>query len=265
VRSARNAACATLATAAIVSLCMDARSAGGSVLAPHAEEVQCQRTRCYLPFVIAEGEMASCPWCPDHETYERVASSRFPSKLVNKAIRMARSEFKVAEDALGTAVWIGEGPECVLEPHLNRCNIYLGRKSKPLQIMYSGGHEAFHRVCSPSVGSHWADEMFAVLFSLLYLDSIGQGEHADVNRRDLVAEADLCTIETMFKLDGGSCPPGLYGRVYLLGQSLIERIGWGCLKLLAVTKDPDGRMDLTAWLSSLTTDERRKVLPLLAV
>jgi len=73
------------------------------------------------------------------------------------------------DDAIETAVWLGDRPETVYEPKPNRVNIYLGRTSNPLQIGYSGAHEAFHRVCSPMAGTHWADEMFAVLFSLLYL------------------------------------------------------------------------------------------------
>jgi hypothetical protein len=228
-----------------------------------AREVQCQRTRCYLPFPIADGQTAICPWCSDHETYERLAPDHFARGIVEGAMQMCRSEFGVDDDGVGTAVWIGDGPETVLESRLNRCNIYLGRKSNPLQIMYSGSHEAFHRVCSPCVGSHWADEMFAVLFSLLYLERAGQGDHADLNRLGLVAQAEACSIEAMFAVNGGSCPDGLYGRVYILGQSLIDCIGWDRLKMLAVTKSADGRMDLAAWLLSLSAEDREKALQFL--
>jgi hypothetical protein len=186
----------------------------------------------------------------------------FARQVVEGAMLMCREEFGVKEDDLGTAVWLGEGPETVLEAHLNRCNIYLGRNSDPLQIMYSGAHEAFHRVCSPRIGRHWADEMFAVLFSLHYLDRIGRKAHANANRRELLAEAEQCSTEAMFALDG-PCPDGLYGRVYVLGMSLLDCVGWDRLKSLAVTKQADERMDVAAWLSSLSVEEREKVQPLL--
>ena len=187
-------------------------------------EVQCQRTRCYLPLPIAEGQTAICPRCPDHETYERLIPDHFALGIVEGAMRMCRSEFGVGEDSLGTAVWLGDRPETVLESHLNRCNIYLARDSDPWQIMYSGSHEAFHRVCSPCVGRHWADEMFAVLFSLIYLDRIGQEAHADINRRCLVAEAEACSTEAMFALSG-PCPEGLYGRAYV-SWIVAHRLRW---------------------------------------
>jgi hypothetical protein len=227
-----------------------------------AREAQCQRTRCYLPFSIAEGQTAICPWCPDHETYERLIPNHFARGIVEGAIQMCRSEFGVGEDSLGTGVWLGDRPETVLEPHLNRCNIYLARDSDPWQIMYSGAHEAFHRVCSLCVGRHWADEMFAVLFSLIYLDCTGQKAHADINRRCLVAEAEACSTEVMFALSG-PCPDGLYGQAYVLGSSLTDCVGWKRLKTLAVTKGADGRMDLAAWLSSLSAEDRENVLPFL--
>jgi hypothetical protein len=176
---------------------------------------------------------------------------------------MCREEFGVVDDCFETVAWLGNGPETVYEAHLDRVNVYFGRRSGPLQVRYSGAHEAFHRVCNPRVGAHWADEMFAVLFSLMYLDRTGHEEHANLNREtDLLPEAAECTTEEMFALDG-ECPPGLYGRVFLLGTALEELIGWDRLKTLATTKGPDGRMDVAAWLDGLTEDERRTVAPLL--
>jgi hypothetical protein len=225
-------------------------------------EVQCQRTRCYLPLAVAERGKASCPWCEDHETYERLPPTRFASKIITDALAMCRSEFGIDDDGIDTAVWLGDRPETVYEPKPNRVNIYLGRTSTPLQIRYSGAHEAFHRACSPMVGTHWADEMFAVLFSLLYLDRTGYADHANLNRTHLVSEAEACSTQTMFGA-AGPCPDGLYGRAYLLGSSLIDSIGWEPLKTLAVTKGADGRMDADTWFASLTRTEREQVKPLL--
>jgi hypothetical protein len=183
--------------------------------------------------------------------------------IVAGAIAMCRGEFGVPDDGISTAVWLGDGPETVYESHLNRFNIYLGRDSNQRQIRYSGSHEAFHRVCSPGVGAHWADEMFAVLFSLLYLDHTGFQDHADLNRTGLASEARACSAKAMFAIGGGRLPDGLYGRVYRLGTSLIDRIGWESLKTLAVTKRADGRMDVGAWLTSLAPEERTLVRSLM--
>jgi hypothetical protein len=203
-----------------------------------------------------------CPYCPEQETYQRLPVGHFARSVVEGAMQMCRDEFEVESDGLGTAMWMGNRPETVFEAHLNRCNIYIGRNSDPWQIMYSGSHEAFHRVCSPCTGRHWADEMFAVLFSLLYLARIGQEAHAERNRQGLLTEAERCSIETMFALDG-PCPDGLYGRVYVLGQALIDVIGWNHLKTLATTKGADGRMDVQVWLASLPDEDQDKVRPLL--
>jgi len=226
-------------------------------------EVQCQRTRLYLPWAVAVGETVDCPWCEERETYERLGPTSDHALVLAGAIAMCRDEFAVGDDGIETAVWLGDGPETVHEPHAGRINVYLGRRSGPLQVRYSGAHEAFHRVCSPCTGQQWADEMFAVLFSLLYLDRMGYEEHANLNREtDLLPEAAECTAEEMFARDG-PCPPGLYGRVFVLGTALEEQIGWDRLKTLATTKRADGRMDVAAWLDGLTEDERSRAAPLL--
>ena len=102
-----------------------------SITAP-PREVQCQRTRYYLPTSVPEGCTVRCPWCADHETYEHLRGTDFPSTIVAQAIAMCRAEFGVTDDdGIATAFWLGSGPETVYEPHLNRVNIYLGRRSDP--------------------------------------------------------------------------------------------------------------------------------------
>jgi hypothetical protein len=176
---------------------------------------------------------------------------------------MCRAEFNVPCDALPTLVWLGEVPETVFEAHLNRYNIYLARDSDRWQFMYSGSHEAFHRVCSGQVGYHWADEMFAVLFSLLYLTRINEVTHAARNRARHVELAENFSSREMFAGAGNPLSPEFYGRAYVVGQALVERVGWDTLKPLAVMRTAEGNPDVDQWLDTLPAESRENVRSIL--
>jgi hypothetical protein len=154
-------------------------------------EVQCQRTRRFIPMRPLETAVV-CPWCDEHETYQRLEPEHEAWHHVQRAIQMCRIEFGIPDDEREAVVWLGDHPETVFESHLDRHNIYLGRDSDRWQFMYSGSHEAFHRVCGERKNAmHWADEMFAVFFSLLYLERIGETAHADRNRIGLINDSRL--------------------------------------------------------------------------
>ncbi|HET9676011.1 MAG TPA: hypothetical protein VFP21_00740 [Solirubrobacterales bacterium] len=198
-------------------------------------QVQCQQTRQFIP-MNPEDLTVMCPWCEEHETYQRLDTEHEAWRHVELATHICRVEFGVPADGVDVVVWLGESPETVFEKHLDRFNIYLGRGSDRWQYMYSGSHEAFHRVCSHGKNaSHWVDEMFAVMFSLLYLERIGEVDHADRNRIGLVEQASLISREEMLNVVSGSLPDGLYGRAYLVGEELRRILGWAALKSLAVT------------------------------
>lgn len=219
-------------------------------------QVQCQRTRQFMP-MNGEAVMVTCPWCDEHETYQRIDSEHEAWRHVELATHICRMEFGVPDDGVDAVVWLGESPETVFEKHLNRYNIYLGRRSDRWQHMYSGSHETFHRVCSERMNSsHWVDEMFAVMFSLLYLERIGEIDHAHRNRIDLAEEASLISRKGMLEVVSGSLPDGLYGQAYLVGEELQQALGWDVLKSLAVTRAPDGTPDIEGWLGSLPSEAR---------
>lgn len=204
-----------------------------------------------------EDSTVICPWCEDGEAYRRVGPEHEAWNHVNRATQICRAEFGVLADGLDAVVWLGDCPETVFEKHLNRFNIYLDRRSDRWQYMYSGSHEAFHRVCSEGKNaSHWVDEMFAVMFSLLYLEHIGEVGHADRNRSGLLEQASLVSRKEMLGVVGGPLPDGLYGRAYLVGEELRKVLGWAALKSLAVTRIPDGTPDLEGWLGSLPIEAR---------
>jgi hypothetical protein len=214
-------------------------------------QVQCQRTRRYLSEVIPL-RLAVCPVCDDHEQYKRLSHEDEAWRHVDLATQLCRAEFGVPDDGRQAAVWLGDRPETVFEKHLDHHNVYLGRTADRWQHMYSGAHEAFHRVCGEGKNSsHWADEMLAVLFSLTYLEWIGEAAHAERNRRQLTEQAGCCSLEQMLGVAGGPLPEGLYGRVYVVGEKLREAIGWEALRSLATTRHDDGACDVDRWLDSL--------------
>jgi hypothetical protein len=219
-------------------------------------QVQCQQTRRYIPMNPGDATV-TCPWCDEGETYQRLGSEHEAWHHVRLATQICRVEFGVPADGLDAVVWLGESPETVFEKHLNQYNIYLGRRSDRWQCMYSGSHEAFHRVCSGGKNaSHWVDEMFAVMFSLLYLERIGEVRHADRNRIGLVEQASLICRERMLGVVSGPLPDGLYGQAYVVGDELREAVGWTALKSLAVTRTPDGAPDIESWLELLPPESR---------
>lgn len=230
-----------------------------------ARQVQCQRTRRYISVSPSEQTVA-CPWCDEQETYQRLGPDHEAWHHVWKAVAMCRVEFKIPDDGREVVVWLGDRPETVFEEHLDRHNIYLGRNSDRWQIMFSGSHEAFHRVCGGRENAvHWADEMFAVLFSLLYLERIGETEHADRNRAGLMEEAHSLSRQKMLSVTRGPLPDGLYGQAYLLGEELRQAVGWGKLKELAVLRTPGCLPDVEQWIASLEPRVRVKAARLAAV
>ncbi len=219
-------------------------------------QVQCQRTRRYIA-ASPSGPTVVCPWCDEQETYRRLGPDDEAWHHVQQAIEMCRAEFKVPDDGRVAAIWLGSRPETVFERHLDRHNIYLGRNSDRWQLMYSGSHEAFHRVCGEQKNAlHWADEMLAVLFSLLYLERIGEIEHAHRNRAGLVEETHHVSRQEMLDTTHGPLSNGFYGQAYLLGEELRQIVGWEEMKGLSILRTAEGFPDIEAWVASLTTEVR---------
>jgi hypothetical protein len=158
----------------------------------------------------ADGQTWVCPRCPDHETYIRLGTGDIPKRFVDIATAMCRKEFGVEDDGLSTVVWLGERPESVFEKALDAYHIYLSRNSDKWQLMYSGAHEAFHRVCTPPESFHWAHEMLAVHFSLTFLDRIYESAHAAGNRRSLSHEATRCSLEQLLASNSVPFPDGFW-------------------------------------------------------
>jgi len=217
--------------------------------------VQCQRTRRFLSESV-DGETWTCTYCDDHEMYRRLGPNDLGHGLVLAAVAMCRTDFGVEDDGLGTVVWLGASPETVFEVGHNAWHVYLARAANDLQHMYSGAHEAFHRVCTPHLVFHWVDEMLAVLFSLAFLERINQHRHADLNRSCLIEESARCPPEQMLAMDRVPYPDGMYGRAYVVGAALVDAVGWPAVTRLALARDASQQANIESWLDSLTPRQR---------
>jgi hypothetical protein len=126
------------------------------------------------------------------------------------------------------------------------------------RIRYQIAHEVFHWLCTPPRTFHWTHEMLAVEIALRAMRGIGEHDYAQRAMNGLVEESgqsSLATILTTPVTPGE--PPGLYGRAWVTGRSLIEAVGWERVKLLAQSFDAEGRPDVARWVRSLTEVEQR--------
>lgn len=85
-------------------------------------QIQCQRTRRFIP-VSPSDSTAVCPWCDEHETYQRIGPEHEAWHHVRLATEMCRSEFDISDDGREALVWLGDRPETVFESHLDRFNM----------------------------------------------------------------------------------------------------------------------------------------------
>jgi hypothetical protein len=101
--------------------------------------------------------------------------------------------------------------------------------------------------------------MFAVLFSLLFLERIGEAAHVERNRIGLIEDAPGISREELLATVRGPLSDGFYGQAYVLGEELRGITGWTTLKRLAVLRSADGFPDVGGWLASLATADRAAV------
>jgi hypothetical protein len=180
-------------------------------------------------------------------------------RLIDDAIQFARLSFGKADDGVATRLWLGDGPETIYEKDQAAVHIYLGRDSNWLQIVYSGAHEAFHRACSPCIGSNfWVDEMLAVDFSLQYLRAVGLGSHADLNEISLRSSAARRSVREVVSgqldwLDGG------YGRAFLICEELTVALGRSTVATLPSYCRLGGEPAFLPWRDSLSLEDRQKL------
>ena len=205
--------------------------------------------RCRKP----GGGAGVCPFCADAETYETVQAADLLD-YARRAETLCRADFGLPSDSSRpTLLLFGLRPECIREPDDRRYDIYLQRDSDPYQLRLQIGHEMFHRVCSEGRIFHWTHEMLACLVSVRLLRRSGADAYADQIEREYEAQAAQLSFDAFQNRDLSAppYPPGLYGRAYITGRSLLEVVGWSALCRLARALDATGNPDLRCWQKNL--------------
>ena len=107
--------------------------------------------------------------------------------------------------------------------------------------------------------------MLAEHFRVRYLDLSDMEAAAEMHRNWLTTNGQTFPLEEVPNATDTSA--GYYGRVFLLGQELIDATSWPVVRGIAPALKEDGRPDLTAWVATLppawTTDVKRILAPML--
>jgi hypothetical protein len=99
--------------------------------------------------------------------------------------------------------------------------------------------------------------MLAVLFSLRFLEQVDQHEHVERSRAFLREHGESYPVTKMLEVDPHSPGDGFYGCTYLIGEALLQAVGWELLKPLATMRS-SGIPSIPDWLASLPDAERAK-------
>lgn len=219
-------------------------------------------------FWLCPGEPYS-PGCPGGEIYRR-ADQDLQEHLV-AALSACASEFRVAPADFSTPseLLLGQRPETVLEKS-GEVVVYVNPGNVPRETLIGQiAHEAFHVVCSPLTPHvlKWSHELLAEHFRVRYLDLSSMETAAEVHRNWLRTNGETFPLEEVPNAAGTSA--GYYGRVFLLGQELIEAASWPLVRSLASALKEDGHPDPAAWIASLpparSAEVKRILTPMLPV
>lgn len=213
-------------------------------------------------FWLCPGEPYS-PGCPGGEVYRR-ADQVLQEHLV-AAMSACASEFGVspADFSTPSELLLGQRPETVLEKS-GEVVVYVNPENVPRETLIGQiAHEAFHVVCSPLTPHvlKWSHELLAEHFRVRYLDLSSMETAAEVHRNWLRTNGQTFPLEEV--PNAADTSTGYYGRVFLLGQELIDATSWSVVRSLASALEEDGHPDPAAWIASLPpawSDEVKRIL-----
>ncbi len=215
---------------------------------------------------LCPGEPYS-PGCPGGEVYRR-ADQDLQEHLA-AAISACASEFGVSQTdfSIPSELLLGQRPETVLEKS-GQVVVYVNpEKVSRKTLIGQAAHEAFHVACSPLRPQvlKWSHELLAEHFRVRYLDLSDMEAAAEMHRNWLTTNGQTFPLEEVTSATGTS--GGYYGRVFLLGQELIEATSWPVVRSIAPALKEDGRPDPAAWVVALppawTTEVKRILAPML--
>jgi hypothetical protein len=199
------------------------------------------------------------PDCPGGELYHRTRDG-LAHELLAKAIAFAEQQHG-RPAPLPVDCYLGESPLTVPERGGERIHVYLSRDASPQGWAYEAGHEAAHAVAGAGRAMrHWTHEMVAVLMALRFLDSVGMAATANRTRARLRTEAEQITAAAVMAEEECTYPKGLYGRVYLMGQALVDAVGLNAVLGVVDAFNKHDRADHTVWLASLAEPARQRAM-----
>ena len=230
---------------------------------------QCQRSYFYLSDDPAAPDEWVCPgWpktavgdaCPGNERYTVLHERRW-AEHAESARSHCEALFGAADRPTDTTMLIrGITAQTIHEKGAARFVIYVVNGSDDDQLRGQLAHEAFHRVRSwrhDRATLHWVHEMLATLFTVTHLREHGYGAYAAKQVARFRAEAPLLTTAGFTRVTSLPYPAAVYARGYVLGESLVEAVGWQRLAGLASTFDAAGVPDVSMWLGKLPRQLRR--------
>lgn len=141
------------------------------------------------------------------------------------------------------------------------------RNVSPETLVGQIAHEAFHVVCSAQtpLALKWSHELLAEHFRVRYLDLSHMEAAAEAHRNWLRANGQTFPLEEV--PNAADTSVGYYGRVFLLGQELIEATSWPVVRSLAFALNEDGQPDPAVWIASLppawSAEVKRILAPIL--
>jgi hypothetical protein len=223
---------------------------------------QCQRSENNTILAADLHEMAPGVWvcpgapyspgCPGGEIYADATRGPLAERcLFFEGLERCSIEFD-RQPSSAPRLWLGVSPRAIGNAD-GSIDIYLAAGSNDLQYRFQCGQEVFHAVCGPAT-MHWTHELLSIHFALRHLEA--EGDAANVAAQKEFLRSTACAISTselLGWLDWPKYPPvDIYGRVFILGEQLINATSWEDVKRLISA-------DSTEWLGTLDTAKRARV------
>jgi hypothetical protein len=205
-----------------------------------------------------------------------VLESEWLRKHVDACIALYLEEFKLARKALPPAFELDwsdrDFPVFVKQPGQGAegTKILLVLKSDSNQewsLRLQVGHEIFHWLFTPPEVHpgiyHWSHEMLANEMSICCIRASGvEGAEAyaqatEQHFRDQAAGVSLRKmLTTPLRREGGAGYSWVFGRAFVVGRCLIEKVGWEHVKGLATSLDDQHQPDVRGWIDALPRSEQ---------
>jgi hypothetical protein len=197
-------------------------------------------------------------------------------EYVDTCIALYVEEFNLSPDDLPPLFDLGWSPrgfpvfEKKQDQGAEGTTILLARMQHSLwewSLRLQAGHEIFHWLFTPAdvypAIYHWSHEMLANEMSLCCIRASGvEGAeaYAQATEQHFGDEAEGVSREKMLTTrlhrEGGAGYAWVFGRAFVVGRDLKEKVGWEHVKGLATCLDDQHQPDVRRWLEALPPSQR---------